>query len=151
ERARRRGGQGLRTGWLDDQRAGAVRRWTRRAAAAGVRATRGTRPDSGDHLAPGAGRTTDHPLSERQPARMTRLFLAVPAPAKLNLFLHIIGRRPDGYHELQSAFVPIDLADLLDFERRDDGAIERTGDVIGDGAVDLAVRAAESLKRASGT
>lgn len=82
---------------------------------------------------------------------MTRVFLAVPAPAKLNLFLHIIGRRPDGYHELQSAFVPVDLADLLDFERRDDGQIERTGDVIGDAASDLAVRAALSLQQASAT
>src|SRR5882672_8281527 len=82
---------------------------------------------------------------------MSRLFLAVPAPAKLNLFLHIVGRRADGYHELQSAFVPVDLADLLDFERRDDGRIERTGDVIGDVAADLAVRAALSLQQASGT
>jgi 4-diphosphocytidyl-2-C-methyl-D-erythritol kinase len=82
---------------------------------------------------------------------MSRLFLAVPAPAKLNLFLHVIGRRADGYHELQSAFIPIDLADLLDFERRDDGRIERTGDVVGDAGADLAVRAAQSLQQASGT
>lgn len=82
---------------------------------------------------------------------MSRLFLAVPAPAKLNLFLHVIGRRADGYHELQSVFVPLDLADLLDFERRDDGRIERTGDVVGDIASDLAVRAAVSLQQASGT
>jgi 4-diphosphocytidyl-2-C-methyl-D-erythritol kinase len=82
---------------------------------------------------------------------MSRLFLALPAPAKLNLFLHILGRRPDGYHELQSAFVPIDLVDLLDFERRDDGLIERTGDMVGDPANDLAVRAARALQEASGT
>jgi 4-diphosphocytidyl-2-C-methyl-D-erythritol kinase len=82
---------------------------------------------------------------------MSRLFLAVPAPAKLNLFLHVIGQRADGYHELQSVFVPLDLADLLDFERRDDGRIERTGDVIGDIASDLAVRAALLLQQASGT
>jgi len=82
---------------------------------------------------------------------MTRLFLGVPAPAKLNLFLHIIGRRADGYHELQSVFVPVDLADLLDFQRRDDGVIERTGDVIGDPTGDLALLAALSLQQASGT
>lgn len=82
---------------------------------------------------------------------MSRLFLAVPAPAKINLFLHIIGRRADGYHELQSAFVPVDLADRLDFARREDGVIERTGDLIGDVAADLALRAAVALQRASGT
>jgi 4-diphosphocytidyl-2-C-methyl-D-erythritol kinase len=82
---------------------------------------------------------------------MSRIFLAVPAPAKLNLFLHVVGRRADGYHELQSVLVPLDLADLLDFERRDDGAIERTGDVVGDIAHDLAVRAARALQAASGT
>ncbi|HEU0202177.1 MAG TPA: 4-(cytidine 5'-diphospho)-2-C-methyl-D-erythritol kinase [Burkholderiaceae bacterium] len=82
---------------------------------------------------------------------MTRLFLGLPAPAKLNLFLHVIGRRADGYHELQSAFVPIGLMDLLDFERRDDGVIERTGDVIGPLGRDLCVRAAQLLQAASGT
>jgi len=82
---------------------------------------------------------------------MSRLFLAVPAPAKLNLFLHVVGQRGDGYHELQSVFIPIDIADLLDFERRADGKIERTGDVIGDVGTDLAVRAAQALQQASGT
>ena len=82
---------------------------------------------------------------------MSRLYLALPAPAKLNLFLHVLGQRPDGYHELQSALVPIDLADLLDFIRRDDGVIERTGDIVGEVQSDLAVRAAVSLQRASGT
>jgi 4-diphosphocytidyl-2-C-methyl-D-erythritol kinase len=82
---------------------------------------------------------------------MSRLFLALPAPAKLNLFLHVLGRRTDGYHELQSVFVPVDLADLLDFERRDDGVVERTGDLMGRVDDDLAVRAARALQQASAT
>jgi len=82
---------------------------------------------------------------------MSRLFLAVPAPAKLNLFLHVVGRRGDGYHDLQSAFVPIDLADVLDFSLRADGVIERTGDMVGDADGDLARRAAMSLQEASRT
>ena len=48
--------------------------------------------------------------------------LGLPAPAKLNLFLHVTGRRVDGYHTLQTVFQLIDLADWLDFERRSDGA-----------------------------
>lgn len=79
------------------------------------------------------------------------LLLALPAPAKLNLFLHMTGRRADGYHELQTAFTLIDLNDLLDFERRPDGAIVREGDLIGAFDEDLAVRAARALKQASGT
>jgi 4-diphosphocytidyl-2-C-methyl-D-erythritol kinase len=82
---------------------------------------------------------------------MSRLYLGLPAPAKLNLFLHVVGRRADGYHELQSVFVPVDLADLLDFERSDDGAIRRTGDIIGDLEGDLALRAARAIQAASGT
>ena len=81
---------------------------------------------------------------------MTRLLLGLPAPAKINLFLHVIGRRPDGYHELQTAFALLDLADLLDFESTADGTIERDGDVIGDAKLDLCVRAAQALQAASG-
>ncbi len=81
---------------------------------------------------------------------MTRLFLALPAPAKINLFLHVVGHRADGYHELQSVFVAVDLADLLDFELRADGRIERTGDVVGPVEHDLVLRAARLLQHASG-
>ena len=70
------------------------------------------------------------------------LLLALPAPAKLNLFLHVTGRRADGYHELQTAYTLIDLADWLDFERRDDGSIVREGDLVGAVEDDLVVRAA---------
>jgi 4-diphosphocytidyl-2-C-methyl-D-erythritol kinase len=79
------------------------------------------------------------------------LLLALPAPAKLNLFLHVTGRRPDGYHELQTAYVLTDLADWLDFERQTDGAIVREGDLIGRVEDDLAVRAAHVLRQVSAT
>jgi len=79
------------------------------------------------------------------------LLLALPAPAKLNLFLHVTGRRADGYHELQTAYTLIDVADLLDFERRSDGAIVREGDLTGPLEDDLTVRAAHALTRAAGT
>lgn len=79
------------------------------------------------------------------------LLLALPAPAKLNLFLHVTGRRTDGYHDLQTAYALIGLADWLDFERRSDGAIVREGDLTGAADDDLAVCAAHALKRASGT
>ncbi|WP_119354683.1 4-(cytidine 5'-diphospho)-2-C-methyl-D-erythritol kinase [Azohydromonas sediminis] len=75
----------------------------------------------------------------------------VPAPAKLNLFLHVVGRRDDGYHLLQSVFVPIDWADTLHFERRGDGRLQRhdLGPTLP--ADDLSVRAATLLQRESGT
>ena len=50
---------------------------------------------------------------------------AWPAPAKLNLMLRIVGRRPDGYHLLQTVFQFVDRCDWLWFDRRDDGVIER--------------------------
>ena len=52
-----------------------------------------------------------------------------PAPAKLNLFLHVVGRRPDGYHLLQTVFQLIDWCDTLHFSRRADGRLARTTDV----------------------
>jgi 4-diphosphocytidyl-2-C-methyl-D-erythritol kinase len=81
---------------------------------------------------------------------VTRLLLGLPAPAKLNLFLRIVGRRPDGFHELQTAFVAIDLADTLDFELLDQERLERHGDLTGPPEQDLAVRAARLLQVASG-
>jgi 4-diphosphocytidyl-2-C-methyl-D-erythritol kinase len=69
-----------------------------------------------------------------------------PAPAKLNLFLHVVGRRPDGYHLLQTAFQFIDLCDELRFWRRPPAVFERIGEVPGVPAEqDLALRAARLL------
>jgi 4-diphosphocytidyl-2-C-methyl-D-erythritol kinase len=71
------------------------------------------------------------------------------APAKLNLFLHVTGRRADGYHLLQTVFQLLDHGDLLHFESRDDGVICRTTEVPGvDGDSDLIVRAARLLQAA---
>jgi 4-diphosphocytidyl-2-C-methyl-D-erythritol kinase len=75
----------------------------------------------------------------------------VQAPAKLNLFLHITGRRDDGYHLLQSVFMLIDWCDTLHFDVRDDGLIERKDLNVTLPADDLIMRAAQSLQRASGT
>lgn len=70
-----------------------------------------------------------------------------PAPAKLNLFLHVTGRRPDGYHELQTVFQLVDLCDVLDIEVREDGVIERVQGPEGVGPQqDLVVRAARALQ-----
>jgi 4-diphosphocytidyl-2-C-methyl-D-erythritol kinase len=71
----------------------------------------------------------------------------VPAPAKLNLFLHITGRRPDGYHLLQSAFMLIDWCDTLHFECRSDGIISREDLNIPLPADDLITRAARLLQQ----
>ncbi|HUH40067.1 MAG TPA: 4-(cytidine 5'-diphospho)-2-C-methyl-D-erythritol kinase [Castellaniella sp.] len=77
----------------------------------------------------------------------------VPAPAKLNLFLHVVGRRPDGYHLLQTVFRFIDLADSFDFEPVHSGELSREGDIPPglSAADDLVLRAAHALRRASGT
>lgn len=76
----------------------------------------------------------------------------VPAPAKLNLFLHVTGRRQDGYHLLQTAFRFVDLCDTLSFERRGDGLIACDNTVPGLSAQDdLIVRAARALQQATGS
>lgn len=77
---------------------------------------------------------------------------AWPAPAKINLFLRIVGRRDDGYHELQTAFQFLDIHDDLFFDVRRDGAI-RTRHRLAEVAVedDLVLRAAEELQHESGT
>jgi 4-diphosphocytidyl-2-C-methyl-D-erythritol kinase len=78
--------------------------------------------------------------------------LAWPAPAKLNLFLHVTGRRADGYHELQTLFRIVDLADALHFELRADGEIRRIeGPAEVSPADDLCIAAAARLREASGT
>ena len=75
----------------------------------------------------------------------------VPAPAKLNLFLHVTGRRADGYHLLQSVFMLIDWCDTLHFERRSDGRLQRHDLGPALPADDLSLRAARALQQASGT
>ncbi|MBU2050921.1 MAG: 4-(cytidine 5'-diphospho)-2-C-methyl-D-erythritol kinase [Gammaproteobacteria bacterium] len=74
-----------------------------------------------------------------------------PAPAKLNLFLHITGRRPDGYHQLQTVFRLLDWGDRIHLRVRDDGRIRREGTSAAGVAEadDLAIRAAHLLKDAA--
>ncbi len=74
-----------------------------------------------------------------------------PAPAKLNLFLHVLGRRPDGYHLLQTCFQFVDLCDDVGLRVRADGRIERQAGPEGvPAAADLTVRAATALQMAAG-
>ena len=75
-----------------------------------------------------------------------------PAPAKLNLFLHIVGRRADGYHLLQTVFQLLDWGDRVRLRTRQDGAIVRVSGLAEIAPErDLAVRAAVELRRATGT
>jgi 4-diphosphocytidyl-2-C-methyl-D-erythritol kinase len=73
----------------------------------------------------------------------------VPAPAKLNLFLHITGRRDDGYHLIQSVFMLVDWADTLHFELRRDGQLSREDLSTPLPADDLVLRAARALQSAA--
>ena len=80
-----------------------------------------------------------------------RSLYEVAAPAKLNLFLHVVGKRPDGYHLLESLFVLIDWCDTLHFELRDDGVLARHDLSAALPPDDLCLRAARALQAASGT
>lgn len=73
----------------------------------------------------------------------------VPAPAKINLFLHVVGQRADGYHLIQSVFTMVDWCDTLHFERRSNGQLSREdlGDPLP--ADDLILRAAKALQSAT--
>lgn len=83
---------------------------------------------------------------------MLREIRHAPAPAKLNLFLHVTGRRPDGYHELETVFQLVDLCDRVHLRLRDDGAIVREGALPGvPPESDLVVRAARMLQAESGS
>src|SRR5574338_991611 len=78
--------------------------------------------------------------------------LDCPAPAKLNLFLHVVGRRPDGYHLLQTAFRMLDWGDALSFALRQDGRVNRSSELEGVPAeADLVVRAARLLQAETST
>ena len=78
-------------------------------------------------------------------------YLSIMAPAKLNLFLHILGRRADGYHNLQTLFQLLDYGDQLDMHLRDDGEIHLQPAMAGLPARDnLVVKAARALQSAAG-
>ena len=75
-----------------------------------------------------------------------------PAPAKLNSFLHVTGRRDDGYHLLETAFQLIDYSDMLHFKLRHDGQVLRSNDIPGvPEAADLVIRAAKLLQSNTGS
>jgi 4-diphosphocytidyl-2-C-methyl-D-erythritol kinase len=80
-----------------------------------------------------------------------RSLFDVPAPAKLNLFFQIVGRRADGYHLIESLMLPIDWYDTLHFERRGDGRLARHDLGATLPADDLCLRAANALQRAAAT
>lgn len=78
--------------------------------------------------------------------------LTVAAPAKVNLFLHVTGRRGDGYHAIESLFALIDFADTVTLTLMPDGGVVRTNDIAGVPAQDdLAMRAARLLQHSTGT
>ena len=95
----------------------------------------------------GDGRRADDPC----PRVIESGVIELPAPAKLNLFLHVVGRRADDYHELQTVFQFLDLADRVRIARRDDSLLRRTVAIPGvEEADDLVMRAARLLRDTSG-
>jgi 4-diphosphocytidyl-2-C-methyl-D-erythritol kinase len=80
-----------------------------------------------------------------------RALFDIAAPAKLNLFLHVTGRRADGYHLLQSVFMLLDWHDTLHFELRAAGKLSREDLGAPLPADDLVMRAARALQQASAT
>ena len=94
-----------------------------------------------------------HALSVRDAASLVieSGVVELPAPAKLNLFLHVVGRRADGYHELQTVFQFLDLADRVRIARRDDTRLRRTAAIPGvEETDDLVIRAARLLRDEAG-
>lgn len=86
-----------------------------------------------------------------QPANAWDWHSVYPAPAKLNLFLHVVGRRADGYHLLQTLFRLVDHGDSLRFASRDDGDVRLATPLAGvPPESDLTVRAARLLQRETG-
>jgi 4-diphosphocytidyl-2-C-methyl-D-erythritol kinase len=77
--------------------------------------------------------------------------LTLPAPAKLNRFLHVTGRRPDGYHTLQTVFQFVELSDTLALRRRDDAELRLYGDGAALGEDNLVLRAARLLQQRCGS
>jgi 4-diphosphocytidyl-2-C-methyl-D-erythritol kinase len=95
--------------------------------------------------------TDDRRLSPAPHAMPLTALHDLPAPAKLNLFLHVVGKRPDGYHLLESVFVLLDWADTLHLHLRRDGQLKRHDLGPALPAEDLCLKAARALQQASGT
>ncbi|MCL4169173.1 UNVERIFIED_CONTAM: hypothetical protein GTU68_030671, partial [Idotea baltica] len=83
------------------------------------------------------------PVGDQGLAVVSRVW---PAPAKINWFLQVTGKREDGYHDLQTVFQFLDYGDAMTFDLRDDGMIARSYDFGFDESVDLCLRAAQQLK-----
>ena len=96
---------------------------------------------------PPATRRDDPAVSVTVAVTVADGVMDLPAPAKLNLFLHVVGQRADGYHELQTVFQFVDLADRVRIARRDDTRLRRTAETRGvSESDDLVMRAARLLR-----